>query len=275
MLTAEFIKLRWQLSSPEGMLRCVRMHPEYNFIVLRGIYWQQCMHRIITSSHQVRKQGKFFVRLYVSGQSLLNIAKQVKATPVQVAREVLGLHLNLQRKNITRLLREPSLIEDKRLQEDVEACIDHDQAYGPHADRLHAALGLEYEQRLMDEVRNLRLEFESEEELRNRNCHKTPDILLRVPVSFCGKVVWWIDSKAKFADVTTLNEDYKQSICSYVNAYGPGMVIYWFGFVEDSDSPMMEDYGVLVVDSFPRGVQTLPGSRLSIPPEHVPLVLQD
>jgi hypothetical protein len=36
-------------------------------------------------------------------------------------------------------------------------------------------------------------------------------------------------------------------VCSYVNRYGPGMVIYWFGFIDElNDHP-----DVLLMDRFP------------------------
>jgi hypothetical protein len=34
----------------------------------------------------------------------------------------------------------------------------------------------------------------------------------------------------------------------YKNRYGPGMVIYWFGFIDELQS---ENNGILLMDSFP------------------------
>lgn len=120
----------------------------------------------------------------------------------------------------------------------------------------------------MDLLSNLRLDYEIESDLRKRASYRTPDILLRVPVAFDGAVVTWIDSKAKFADKTVLQKDYTDSVSAYASRFGPGMVIYWFGFVSDCDCPMLNDSSIMVVDDFPKSMTTLPGS---VPPPLGPL----
>lgn len=37
---------------------------------------------------------------------------------------------------------------------------------------------------------------------------------------------------------------------SYWNRFGPGLVIYWFGFIDDLDS--VRERGIMVADSFPK-----------------------
>uniref|UniRef100_A0A061RSC3 CDAN1-interacting nuclease 1 n=1 Tax=Tetraselmis sp. GSL018 TaxID=582737 RepID=A0A061RSC3_9CHLO len=50
-------------------------------------------------------------------------------------------------------------------------------------------------------------------------------------------------------------EQYQQ----YVNRYGPGLVIYWFGFVRE----LQDNPDVLLVDDFPGNIKQLP--RLPLP----------
>lgn len=45
----------------------------------------------------------------------------------------------------------------------------------------------------------------------------------------------------------------------YINRYGPGAVIYWFGFVEAAGA----ESDLLLLDRFPRDIVQLP--RLAIP----------
>lgn len=192
----------------------------------------------------------------------MDIADWIDLSPVLVVRRVLELKLKIHRKKITCFLRDTSKIEDERLRMDVQTCIASDDYSGPGVDRINNAIGLEYELLLIEELRNIRVEFETEHELRSRGCHKTPDVLLRVPVAFCGKVVRWVDSKAKFGDESTMNKDYMASVSSYVGRFGPGMVVYWFGIIEDCPSTMVKDSGVLVVEGFPTDIQFLPGTCL-------------
>jgi len=92
--------------------------------------------------------------------------------------------------------------------------------------------------------------FETEKELRSRGFPKTPDVLLSVPMGVVDSlgnvfVVRWIDSKAMYGDQATRNENIEQ-VQGYVNRFGPGMVIYWFGF-----HPSLSLPDVFVCDSFP------------------------
>ncbi|PXF46142.1 hypothetical protein BWQ96_04148 [Gracilariopsis chorda] len=265
MLNVEWLSLCSSLRCKEDISRIAREQPHLSHDTIALIYEQLYTRQVARTFYQVKLHGKTFVKNFKNGQSLLDIAESFNLSPVLVARKVMELHLGLNRKLITQALREPSMIGDERLRADVCLCIELDEHCSPRTDRLRHALGLEYELRLRDEVKNCGFEFETEDDLRNRGCHKTPDILLRVPISFRNKVIRWIDSKAKFGDKYTLNQDYTSSVSSYIGRFGPGMVIYWFGFIEDCDSGMLNDNGLVVMDRFPTEIETLPGSsRFSV-----------
>lgn len=265
MLMQEWCRLREQIHSKDDITRLSKSDASYTYETLRALLEQLYQRYVLRNFHLIRQHGGEFVRRYRNGKSLISIAEWVGLSPVLVARRVLELTLRSDRRKITRFLRNPGEITDVRLQNDVAQCIQVDDFNGPNVDRVRTVIGVEYEHLLLDYVGNLRLEFETENDLRKRESYKTPDVLLRVPVSFHNTVVCWIDSKAKFADEYTLNKDYSDSVSSYVGRFGPGMVIYWFGFISDCDCPMLHDHGVLVVDHFPKQVQFLPGSQIAQP----------
>lgn len=60
-------------------------------------------------------------------------------------------------------------------------------------------------------------------------------------------VVHWIDSKASFGDDRTHSQQLEGQYRTYLNRYGPGMVIYWFGFIAE----LADDGEVLIMDKFP------------------------
>ncbi len=61
----------------------------------------------------------------------------------------------------------------------------------------------------------------------------------------------WIESKALFGDDATHSCYITSQLSPYWNRYGPGMVIYWHGFVEEIlDHERFA--GVIVVDSLPQ-----------------------
>lgn len=156
------------------------------------------------------------------------------------------------RKSIERAL----CIGDQRLQDEIHTCEALDEDYAPYMDRIRTIAGLEYEYRLQRELQAAKILFEVEDDLRGLGYSKTPDALLTFPISISLEeyddephVIRWIDSKAMFGDYKTHCEDHKDQFASYVNRFGEGLVIYWFGY---DQSVAMAHKGVYVVNDFPR-----------------------
>ena len=77
--------------------------------------------------------------------------------------------------------------------------------------------------------------FSKEDELREKGFDKTPDFKLLVPIYLktLGTSINWIDSKATFGDQQSHSDYYDSQFKYYVNRFGSGLVIYWFGFLAD------------------------------------------
>jgi hypothetical protein len=73
--------------------------------------------------------------------------------------------------------------------------------------------------------------------------------------------VHWIDSKASFGDERTHSSQLEAQYRTYTNRYGPGLVIYWFGFL----AGMENDAEVLLLEAFPRPQDLLQLPRLAVP----------
>ena len=52
-----------------------------------------------------------------------------------------------------------------------------------------------------------------------------------------------------------------QILVVFLFRYGPGMVIYWFGFIDDIDSN--RDKGIIVCDDFPTNIEICDPSKES------------
>jgi hypothetical protein len=117
-----------------------------------------------------------------------------------------------------------------RLQGNIEEARVQDRMYSPFMDNVRRLSGVEYEALLCQQLRNANVPFWSEDELRRKGFVKTPDVKLQLPIAVDGHIVHWIDSKATFGDEKSHRNQYMDQYQQYVNRYGPGMVIYWFGF---------------------------------------------
>lgn len=81
---------------------------------------------------------------------------------------------------------------------------------------------------------------------------KTPDVKLEVPIAVNGFIINWIESKARFASREVHKKYMREQYFSYWNRFGPGLVIYWFGYV-DSISETMETKFIMM-DHFPEEI---------------------
>eukprot|EP00808_Paulinella_micropora_P015895 g41596.t1 len=178
-----------------------------------------------------------------------------------IARTVLETAWHLRKEHITAFLREPHVfgldLEHPQaataIRKQVQAAVLHDELFSPAANLIKDTIGREHEYKLEEYLRNLEIPFISEEELNTRGEAKTPDVRLLVPVEVKGQGgVWqkvsWIDSKAMFGDPEKHLENNKEQLVSYEKEYGPGLVIYWFNFVEDINFGLQD---VLVMNHFP------------------------
>ncbi|KAL4418771.1 hypothetical protein ABPG77_010376 [Micractinium sp. CCAP 211/92] len=155
----------------------------------------------------------------------------------------------------------------ERLQRDVEACVLCDRIYSPASDAARHSAGAEYEERLNAALAAAGVAFWTEGQLRSRGYHKTPDARLQVPIAVQGRIVNWIDSKATFGDDKLHRQQQQEQYERYVNRFGPGLVIYWHGFIAD----LNRDENVLLMDRFPRPDEILQLPCLPVLPAAAPL----
>lgn len=196
---------------------------------------------------------------FLVGKMVLNYA---------VSKEYLHFHQTAKDQHnakdvVKRYACEPSFIEHKRLREEMEYWYEHDPYTSPNIDRQKHATGEEYEFILTKKLDARNITFQAEEALKLEGAEKTPDALITIPfavrtqansdnsgsaVVYKHHVVNWIDSKAMFGDEKE-HLKYMKQYTSYRSRYGPGMVIYWFGYVETITDL---DNDILVVSDFPR-----------------------
>lgn len=200
-----------------------------------------------------------------AGESLVDISETIDFPPCNLARLLLPSLLPAEAATgrVSKILADPeSLIRvpDQeggeglaRLASEVRDCVERDHVSSPLVASVKRAIGLEYESILYQHLESADLAFETEGELRKKGATKTPDALLKIPFMMGDRVVHWIDSKACFCSEELYYQEGVRQFKQYVNRFGPGMVIYWFGYLEG----IPPEDGIAISDSFPSEVTRL------------------
>ena len=184
--------------------------------------------------------------------------------------------------NAADMMRDPNKISNERLRREVTECLENDLHVSPSIDRIRSYIGTEHEYRLQRLIHALSfrrtlaspIEFDTEQDLRRLRYKKTPDIRFRRPlivecphgVEKCRTsggtgehMICWVDSKATFGDPFTHEKSNDAQIKAYTHLFGPGLVIYWHGFVDALSSclypsqkaMLVNSHGVLLWTDFP------------------------
>lgn len=96
------------------------------------------------------------------------------------------------------------------------------------------------------------ISFRNENHLRSRGYDKTPDVKLEIPIAINGYVINWIESKARFGNEEVHKKNVKEQFSSYWNRFGQGLVIYWFGFLDNLNQPSEKRF--IILDHFPNEI---------------------
>uniref|UniRef100_A0A8B9QJJ1 CDAN1-interacting nuclease 1 n=1 Tax=Apteryx owenii TaxID=8824 RepID=A0A8B9QJJ1_APTOW len=152
------------------------------------------------------------------------------------------------------MLRDPSQIPDGVLANQVYQCTVNDCCYGPLVDCIKHAIGHEHEVLLREMLLEKNLSFI--ELLKAIEFDFQSSLLFSaVALAVEGHIIHWIESKASFGDESSHQAYLQDQFWSYWNRFGPGLVIYWYGFIEELDCH--RERGILLKDCFPTDIVTL------------------
>jgi len=231
---------------------------------LVSVYSQERSRKLRMAHGKHARAIESYAKRYAQGEDVFAIANNIDFPPCQLLRLLLEYFLSGGRARAGAALRDPfGKIPDvpergtgaeeyggklcARLRADVERVVAWDHQASPAVDALRRNAGKEYEDLLEELLTNEGIPFVTESDLRADGHAKTPDIKLDVPIAVRGRIVNWIDSKASFSDPAVHLEKGVEQFQGYVNRFGPGMVIYWHGIVDELNT----DPNVLLVDGFP------------------------
>jgi hypothetical protein len=131
-------------------------------------------------------------------------------------------------------LKNPPSCRDGRIRGELSDALRRDFVYSPKASVEQMERGRIAERKVGEWFSGQGVSFKTEAECRKENTGKTPDFLLTTPLVLSGKKVCWVDSKATFGDHIEVRSDLRKQLRHYVELFGPGAVVYWYGFLEGS-----------------------------------------
>nr|CAH0099319.1 unnamed protein product [Daphnia galeata] len=242
-----------------------KLFPKLSVDTLKCVVAQECQRRMkgshgrLTTSDAIEvlyNRYKNSISMSEEPGILLRLSDENGLTPALLARSIIERHYQKSDKSkpakllVSTLLKNTALIDDRDLAFETYLCLLEDDEYGPIAEATKQSIGYEYEIRLRMELEKCQVSFLHEEHLRVKGYDKTPDIKLEIPVAVDGQVINWIESKALFGDEEVHRGYLKDQLYSYWNRFGPGLVIYWFGYVEDLEK-IHQNRTILIRDALP------------------------
>ncbi|OGS48661.1 MAG: hypothetical protein A3K68_06390 [Euryarchaeota archaeon RBG_16_68_13] len=217
----------------------------YDKELLLVIYTQRIVRDTTRKFYRVKAQARRLAWMWQNGASLVEVARKFEFPSILTALMILEQR-KISRKQFWKMIGDLEQVKDRRLRRELKETCDADIVYSPDGTARQYARGRWGEAKLQGWLQARGLTFETEKELRAKY-DKTPDILLHKPIDMNGMKKYWIESKATFGDPYEIRRHIKKQLAPYSEMFGDGVVVYWFGFVDDEKYDVPE--GVDIVDA--------------------------
>ncbi len=212
--------------------------------VLRIIFLQKEVRRMIKLHGKILKKRSELLEMWKSGMSIVEIAEKERFSPILLVHILLPA-MEISKKKTKKMVKNPEIADDERLEKEIREAMAIDYLYSPRAHDEQRRRGLEGESRLFEWLDSKGIEYIKEDDMEKGEGVKTPDALLKSPIKLFGREIIWFDSKSLFGDPEEIKRAYERQFKHYLEVFGPGAVIYWYGFVEYEDMPRE----ILILDS--------------------------
>ncbi len=208
--------------------------------LLLVILSQKIVRKTKRDYYRVKKRAPTLIGDWMHGKSFIEISEEEDFPPVLTASLMLQ-HTGVGKKQFKNYLKDPHGIPDKRLKKELNDVLDEELIYSPEGTRIQWERGKDVEHKVKKWLDMRRVKYLTEQEAKKHNYRKTPDFKLESPLKMQGKWVNWIECKASFGDETEYKRDYGKQLSHYVGLFGLGLVVYWYGYVEDMPNHLRDE----------------------------------
>ncbi|MCX6695665.1 MAG: TPD domain-containing protein, partial [Candidatus Altiarchaeota archaeon] len=193
--------------------------------------------------YHVKTAAPKLAREWGDGATLSALARKANFPPVLTASMILE-HMNVTKNTFREYIQDPSRVPNPRLKTELVKALAEDLVYSPEGTTLMWERGKDVERRVKQWLNENRIKYITEYDAKKSQHIKTPDFRLESPVKMYGKWVNWIECKASFGDDVEARRDYFKQLVHYVDLFGQGIVVYWYGFLEGA----LKDSHIIITD---------------------------
>ncbi|MCQ2085838.1 MAG: C15orf41 family protein [archaeon] len=224
----EYKELYDRLNSSQDVYRCIR--EGYTPDLVKVLFTQKVNRCVKRRFYIVRKRVKQLFSGWTGDPSIVNIASRFNFPPILVAM-FLFQERGVTKKEFWKFVNDPYGTLDMGTAKIVREAVEKDLVYSPAANAEGRKRGICGENLLHSWLDRQGIKYRTENDLKGI-CKKTPDVLFDQPMEFDGKRVCWVESKASFGDNIEVRCDSKRQLIPYTEAFGPGIVVYWAGYID-------------------------------------------
>jgi hypothetical protein len=196
--------------------------------------------------YAVKKKAPSLLGEWMHGRRFVELAREHNFSPVLTASLMLQ-HTGVSKKQFRNYINNPEMIPDKRLRVELTEAIREELIYSPDGTRIQRERGKDVEMLVKKWLDRRKVKYMTEKDAKKGNYTKTPDFKLESPLKHAGKWLNWIECKASFGDQSEYKRDYGKQLSHYVSLFGVGMVVYWYGYIEDMPNHLLDD-NVVITD---------------------------
>lgn len=208
----------------------------YDQRLLETLYTQKTSRDVKKRFHTVKQKTPRMLRDWKHGKTLMEISDQYRFPPILIAMFIFQED-GANKKQFWEFIRCPELLESEQTAEEVREVVEKDLVYSPNANERQKERGIWGETLLQNWLDEQGITYKTENDLRGGEGQKTPDCLLDEPMLYDGHKIYWIESKASFGDNVEFRFNSRKQLCPYTKLFGPGLVIYWTGCLNDMECP--------------------------------------
>jgi len=217
----------------------------YSSRLLKTMYTQKISRDVKKRFYVVKQNTPRTLKEWKKGKTMMQLSEEWKFPPILMAMFIF-MEDGASKKEFWSYINDPDQLNEKTACE-LRDVAKNDLIYSPDANEEQKQRGLWGESLLHDWLDKQNIKYRTENDIRGEY-EKTPDALLNEPMIYEGHKIYWVESKASFGDNTEFRFNSRKQLIPYTKIFGPGVVVYWVGCLDDLECPeniYVEDIGVL------------------------------